>query len=160
MARSLKKQFDTLLWRIAYKKLMERYRDDEVKIFLLDWLRIHSLVIFVCYWMVPGIFLLLCYLGTYGCGISPIRPYMEACGVCLRFESRSQSSSPWYLELWDNQASITEYSETPSLYIRTIMLSHLPMYDAQIALQYQSVKLQGSFLSEMEDEKLVNSIGK
>ena len=78
---------------------MERNRDDEGQLHLLDPLRIHSFVNFVCNCMIPGVFLILCYLGTYDCGFSSTRPYMKAYGVCLRLKISSQSNSPWYLDL-------------------------------------------------------------
>lgn len=156
----LKKRIDILLYRVFYRKLMDRYKDDEVKIALLVSLKLHSPTIIACYWMVPGVFLILSYLGTQGCGLPTTRPYMEASGMCLQLELIPRNSAPWFLKLWDDQASITHHSETSSPYIRTIMISHLPMYNAQIALQHQAVKLQDLHPKGIEKKKLMKSLSK
>ena len=43
-----------------------------------------------------------------------------AVGMCL---PNAQHNTTRFLKLWDDQASITDHLETPSFYIRTIMIS-------------------------------------
>ena len=153
----IRRQLDILLYRIFYRKLMDRYKDDEVRFALVCWVRRHLPLTIVCIWWGPGVLLFLHYLSAGGCAFNTTRPYIETCGMCL---PALQHNTTWFLKLWDDQASITDHSETPSYYIRTIMISHLPMYNAQLALQDQAVKLGVTLPDGIKDEKVMNSLSK
>ena len=60
--------------------------------------------------------------------------------IWLPLLSLPQHNTTWLLKLWDDQASITDYSEKPPLDIRTLMISHLTMHSAQFNLTIPSRK--------------------
>ena len=146
-----------LLHRMFFRKLTERYKDDEVRLALVLLVKRYFPVTIMCIWWGPKVLLFLHYLSAGACGFNLTRPYMETCGMCL---PNLQNNTTWFLELWDDQANITDHSQTPSDYIRTIMISHLPMYNVQLVLQDQAVKLQLTLPDGIKDEKVMKSLSK
>ena len=150
--------FESLLWWMLYKKLTERYRSDELKLSLVNWFQVHSILILACYWILPAGLITLCCLISLGCGYSATRPYMEQWELCSSIKDFG-SFSPWYLDLWNTQASNPK-PEPPSPYIRAILVSPFLLEDAQVALFHYTREMQYLSPRLIEEEGLTISLSK
>ena len=143
-----------------FEPLDDKYEDNPVGLAYIDFVRRKWPVLGVCIlciWEAPIALLLLKSLSAQGCGLTCARPFMEGCGMCL---PSSQNNTAGLLKLWDEQGSITNHSETPSSYIRTIMTSHLMMHNAELTLQDQAGKLRDAFPNDNERQKVMLSLSK
>ena len=143
-----------------FEPLDDKYEDNPVGLAYIDFVRRKWPVLGVCIlciWEAPIALLLLKSLSAQGCGLTCARPFMEGCGMCL---PSSQNNTAGLLKLWDDQESITNRSDTPSSYIRTIMTSHLMMHNAELMLQDQAGKLRGAFPNTNERQKVMLSLSK
>ena len=143
-----------------FEPLDDKYEDNPVGLAYIDLVRRKWPVMGVCIlciWEAPIVLILFKSLSAQGCGLTYARPLMDGYGMCL---PSSQNNTPGLLKLWDDQESITNRSETPSSYIRTIMTSHLAMHNAELILQDQAGKLRGAFPNDNERQKVMLSLSK
>ena len=137
---------------------MEQYRSDEQKLALINWFQVHSALILTCIGILPVFLMSLCYFASLGCGYSKTRPYMGQWGMCSSIKDFG-SVSPWYLDLWNTQASNTR-PEPPSPYIRAILVSPLLLEDAQVALPHYTREMQRLSPRLIEEIELTISLSK
>ena len=127
--------------------MLEHRHLDTVYAYLLLFLR-------VCF-VFPWICLAVWYVAVvHGCAFYATRAYLE--GFCLTPYSSLTAGKPWYLDLWD--ASDAHSSNTLSQYTETIMISHLAIDDARIALQQQAYRLKDMAPGTMITDDLVISL--
>ena len=93
-----------------------------------------------------------------GCGSYAVRPYLEA--ICMQPYSYPGNTKPWYLDLWDSQASHMNPRNTLAPSLEAIMISHLTMYDTEMALLQQEMKLKVMPSKIMAADELLNSLRK
>ena len=143
-----------------FEPLDDKYEDNPVGLAYIDFVRRKWPVLGVCilcFWEAPIVLLLLKSLSAQGCGLTYARPLMAGYGMCL---PSSQNNTAGLLKLWDDQESITNRSDTPSSYIRTIMTSHVTLHNAELILQDQAGKLRGAFPNDNERQKVILSLSK
>ena len=151
-------QIHVLLWWLLFKDLTERYRDDEQKLAVINWFQVNSPAILTCGGVLPLFLIMLCYLSSLGCGYSESRHRMEQWGMCSSIKDFG-TLSPWYLDLWNSQAS-NPRPEPPAQYIRKILVSPLLLEDAQIALHYYIEEMESLCPGIIEEMGLSISLSK
>ena len=93
-----------------------------------------------------------------GCESYAVRPYLEA--TCLQPYSYPGNATPWYLDLWETQASNPIHLDNLPPLIEAIMVSHLTMYDAEMALVHQDMKLKDIPSNVMAADELLSILRK
>ena len=153
-----KKLVDLILYPMVYKRLAERYEDDQAELALVIFLQTYSAAFLSCCGLLPIFLMGLCYLSSCGCGYLSTRPYMERMGLCSSIKD-FRSIPPRHIGLWDAQASNAR-PEPPSAYMRDILLADSLFKDAKVHLSYYTEEIQNLSPSLIEQEELILSLGK
>ena len=122
---------------IFYQKPMRAHHNGRLKFTHLARFYKYLSILFEMYYVIPWIGIAACAGIVMSCESYAMRPYLEP--ICVRPSSNPGTQTPWYLDSWEARPVNQSNSLSPALKI--ILISHLTVWDAQLALIQDVSKL-------------------
>lgn len=114
----------------------------------------YAFIVFLAGWVIPWTFLLVWYaIVINGCTLHTTREFLD--GICTGPYLSPENKIPWYLDLWNTPEALTNHTDIrPPPYIESIMIGHIQVCDAEIALRQQVSKMEENRPGIVTDEML------